>query len=47
MVEILLVDTTTGGSDEDSEETFDAGVFIAFRMAPSGLTNSFLIEVSN
>lgn len=37
---------TTGGSDEDRQETFDAGVFIAFKMAPSGLTNSFLIEVS-
>lgn len=45
LVGFLLVDTT-GGSDEDREETLDAGVFIAFKMAPSGLTNSFLIEVS-
>lgn len=41
-----LADTTTWGRDEDNEVTLDAGVFMVFKMAPSGLTNNFLTEVS-
>lgn len=37
---------TTGGRDEDNEDTLAAGVFMVFKMAPSGLTNNFLTEVS-
>lgn len=41
----LLADTIWD-RDEESEETLDAGVFMVFKMAPSGLTNNFLTDVS-
>ena len=37
---------TTWERDEDNEDTLDAGVFMVFKMAPSGLTSNFLTEVS-